>query len=111
MYSPRRGRGKKFRRSDAYSAWITQAHLHWLEQRPVSPLKRVSGYYWLHIVLYPPDKRWRDIDNLIKGVSDFLQKASIIDNDRFSRRVWLDWGGADEAPLGCRVYVRPWQSK
>jgi len=35
----------------------------------------------IHIVLYPPDKRLRDIDNNVKPILDVLQKFRIIKND------------------------------
>lgn len=35
----------------------------------------------MNILVYPPDKRKRDIDNLIKIVADSLQDARIYEND------------------------------
>jgi len=47
-----------------------------------------------------------DADNAIKMVVDYLRLVEIIENDspKHMRRVVVEWG---EAPLGCRVTVRP----
>lgn len=35
----------------------------------------------VHLTAYPPDRRKRDIDNLLKGVLDSLEKAGVYEND------------------------------
>lgn len=94
--------------SAAYAAWRTQAYLHWLEQRMLCPVRNIPGFYFLEMWTYPPDLRWRDMGNLEKGVNDFLQATGIIDNDRMMRRFHHEWADQNDAPLGCRLYVRPW---
>jgi Holliday junction resolvase RusA-like endonuclease len=46
-----------------------------------------------------------DIDNCLKPLLDYLQRVTIIENDRLCRRLVVDWGPLE---LGCRVAVRPW---
>ncbi len=48
--------------------------------------KRVS----MHIEAYPPDKRCRDIDNLLKITLDSLQEAKIYENDNQVERILLE---------------------
>jgi crossover junction endodeoxyribonuclease RusA len=43
--------------------------------------KRVEGRLRVQIIVNPPDKRARDLDNLIKLPLDCLQKAGVIVND------------------------------
>jgi hypothetical protein len=46
-----------------------------------------------------------DCDNPIKPLLDYLQRVMIIENDRWCRRLVVDWGPVE---LGCRVVVKPW---
>jgi hypothetical protein len=48
-----------------------------------------------------------DCDNTIKMVVDYLCAVEVIEDDspRHMRRLVVEWG---EAPLGCRVTVRPY---
>lgn len=41
----------------------------------------VGGRIKIELGAYPPDKRARDLDNLLKCVLDSLQEARIIEND------------------------------
>lgn len=43
--------------------------------------RSLSGKLAVHITAYPPDRRRRDIDNLLKAVLDSLQHAEVIDDD------------------------------
>jgi len=47
-----------------------------------------------------------DADNAVKMVVDYLRLVEVIENDspKHMRRVVVEWG---DAPLGCRVTVRP----
>jgi crossover junction endodeoxyribonuclease RusA len=45
---------------------------------------------FLHIEAYPPDKRCRDIDNLLKITLDALQEARVYENDNQVCRILLE---------------------
>jgi crossover junction endodeoxyribonuclease RusA len=49
--------------------------------REQSAGKRVDGRLKVMILVNPPDRRARDLDNLIKLPLDCLQKAGVITND------------------------------
>ncbi len=49
-----------------------------------------------------PDKRRRDIDNVIKPILDTLQKAKIIENDSLVHRLVAVWA---HDVVGCRVEI------
>jgi crossover junction endodeoxyribonuclease RusA len=57
----------------------------------------------VHIELYPPDRRKRDADNLLKAVNDSLQHGEAFHDD--SQIVWLLVEKAEIVP-GGKVIVR-----
>lgn len=50
-----------------------------LEKKPIKAIYKI----------YPPDKRLRDADNLIKATQDSLVKAGIITDDRYIKRFYV----------------------
>jgi hypothetical protein len=69
------------------------------------PYPRIKGAYEL-LVKFPIDEfTLFDGQNCVKALSDWLQRVEIIENDRYERRLVVEWG---EAPVGCRVRIRPW---
>lgn len=65
------------RRTDEYLAWLDEAGWRVKEQRAGS----IQGPYKISINAVRPDKRHRDLDNLIKPTSDLLQHVGVIAND------------------------------
>lgn len=57
----------------------------------------VPGPYHLTITATRPDRRRRDIDNLIKPVSDALCAAGVVDDDSAALSVYAAW--RDDAPV------------
>jgi crossover junction endodeoxyribonuclease RusA len=64
----------------------------------------VTGPYTLRIQAGRPDKRKRDIDNLIKPVSDALVNAGIVEGDHLCQEVTACWL---PGVAGVRVLVLP----
>jgi crossover junction endodeoxyribonuclease RusA len=98
-----RGSGKHVYRSPEYINWLTQAGFAWMTQKSKSKTKRIEGEYEFHATVYPPDKRKRDLGNLEKVLQDFAQQAGIIEDDHFCRKITLEYGGPEDAPLGARL--------
>lgn len=46
-----------------------------------SRVQRVEGRLRVRVTAYPPDRRARDLDNLLKAPLDALQHCGIIDDD------------------------------
>ena len=91
---------KGMRRTDSYNRWLHCAGWAVRTQRP----KKISGLYKLTIQAVRPDKRRRDIDNLIKPISDLLQTLGIVKDDCDCEMVSARWVTAGE---GVSVLVEP----
>lgn len=74
--------GRKFQKA-ARAAIIEQLRA---VPRPSSELAEV------HIVLYPPDQRRRDIDNYNKALFDALTQTGIWEDDSQVKRMLVEWG-------------------
>lgn len=93
--------------SAEYKAWLDEAYVAWLKQRNQLSVKSVKGRYRITISAYPPDKRQRDLGNLEKVVSDFLQTISVIEDDSLAREITLRWGSDRTLIGGVYVTVSP----
>lgn len=78
---------KGMRMSDQYRIWINEALWTIKAQRP----GKIDGPYKLAIHAPRPDKRARDIDNLIKPISDALECAGVVRNDSDCEMVTARW--------------------
>lgn len=52
-----------------------------VRSRYYEPVSRFTGPVQINIILSPPDKRRRDIDNPIKQILDALQDANVLEDD------------------------------
>ena len=100
-----RHRGGRGYLSERYKAWQKEAGQEWLAQRKNQP-KAISGRYGAILIFTKPDKRKRDLDNLIKGVKDFLVDMAVIDDDNLCEKLYVRWGTKKEAPLGSKVILK-----
>lgn len=60
----------------------------------------IPGPYTLHMIV--EDTAALDLGNTEKAVSDMLQVMGIITNDKFARRIVLEWGDI----IGCEVTIQ-----
>lgn len=56
----------------------------------VSRLKKLEGRLSMQIFAYPPDKRKRDLDNLIKVLQDSLQKSGLFNDDSQIDKLYIE---------------------
>ena len=64
----------------------------------------IKGPYALSILAKRPDKRRRDIDNLIKPISDLLMTVGVIEDDSDCDLVSARWVTIGD---GVRVLITP----
>lgn len=84
-------------RSRKYTDWIVNADAMLLAQKP---LPKIAGHFSV-IVTLDQSKRRGDADNRLKPVLDQLQRAGIIEDDKYADKVAVLWGEAD----GCSVQL------
>lgn len=94
--NPRTGRPIHYR-DKKYVAWIVEADRMLLAQKP---LPKITGHFSV-IVTLDKSKRRGDADNRLKPVLDQLERAGIIENDKYADKVAVLWGEAD----GCSVQL------
>jgi len=94
--------------SDEYKAWINEAYVSWLQQRNQLSVKSVHGRYSITVYANPPDKRRRDLGNLEKVISDFLQTVAVVDDDSMACRILLEWDEVETASGSVRVFISPY---
>lgn len=96
--------GKNVHLAPSYVKWRDEANALLMTKRGWM-MHRIAGQFSVELALSPPKGHIRgDLDNRIKAVLDFLQRATIVANDKHCQSIHAYWG---EAPLGCRVTVRP----
>jgi len=86
-------------RSPRYMQWLTAAGWEIKAQKP----GHIRGNYFLRVDVERKDRRRRDIDNLIKSVSDALVQNGVVTDDSLAERITIGWS---DKVSGCRVTVR-----
>lgn len=86
-----RGKVKGAYLSEEYKAWKLESGGEWLKQRSRLPVRSIKGPYHLLIMVMRPDKKRRDLGNLEKVVSDFLQDMGIIEDDCLAESITMEW--------------------
>jgi len=76
-------------KSAEYSSWLKAALWEIASQRP----GKIEGPYSLSIAAqrHWRSKRARDIDNIIKPLSDSLVKAGVVEDDCLAEKVTAQW--------------------
>jgi crossover junction endodeoxyribonuclease RusA len=90
--------GKKVYRDPKYMEWRKQAG--W-QMKLNGSYNRLDGYFSATLVLSPPDKRRRDLDNVIKPIFDLLQDLQWIKNDYLCEDLHVKWNRT--LPVGVIV--------
>lgn len=100
----RHGKGRVYRSAE-YKKWIILADQQVLAGKFLRGHHTIDGPFEAHILL--SSERGRiDCDNSAKILLDWAQSRSLISNDKFARRVTIEWVTASKAPVGCRLIIR-----
>jgi crossover junction endodeoxyribonuclease RusA len=87
--------------AERYQTWKRDADNRFLANRKA--WRSIKGPFKATVV-FAKEKRGRsDLDNRVKALMDWLQRAAIIENDSLCESLSVSWG---YAPEGCRVKLR-----
>lgn len=78
---------KGMRKSDEYAKWLTDAGWLVKQQKPGS----IQGPYAISLLAARPDKRKRDLGNLLKATEDLLQSVGVIRDDADCELISMRW--------------------
>lgn len=87
------GSNRKLYRSPDYQVW--RKAVMW-QLSVQAKFNQVDVPYKLTIRAVRPDKRKRDLDNIIKALSDILESSGIIKNDSLAQHIDIAW--VEEGP-------------
>lgn len=79
--------GATIHKSSKYSKWLRDAGLIAISQRPPG----IVGSYKISIQATRPDKRRRDLDNILKPISDLLMSVGVIGDDSDCEMISARW--------------------
>lgn len=87
-------------RTDAYDQWLRDAG--WLAKAQLikASHRSVQGPYKLTMQAVRPDKRRRDLGNLLKATEDLLVSIRVIEDDSLSECITMRW-----VTVGDGIYV------
>ena len=88
------------RKSSSYVTWLALAAIEARKQ----PFSRVEGQYKISIQAARPDKRRRDLDNLLKPISDLLTQIGAIADDSLCDMLTARWVTTGD---GIEVRIEP----
>ena len=80
------GRGRVYR-TNIYKQWLEECS--WMIKTQTK--ESVPRDYILQIAAKRPDKRRRDLDNLLKATNDLLVRTGVISDDNFCRAIVAEW--------------------
>lgn len=87
-------RGRKYKRAVADAILIQRPERFTLRQNVEA-----------EIILYPPDKRRRDIDNYAKAILDALEGTGVLENDCIIKKISVSWA-LDSSGEGAKVCLK-----
>jgi crossover junction endodeoxyribonuclease RusA len=95
----RTARGRVYR-SDTYSAWLDAVYI--IIKQQMRGQLAITGRFELKVRARRPDKRRRDIDNILKALADGLVKCGVIEDDHLCEGIDIRWVDAGDP---CEVEI------
>jgi Holliday junction resolvase RusA-like endonuclease len=90
-------------KSEEYRDWIKLNDAQYLAQSAGRGWRTITGPYHLTILATAPDNRRRDLANLEKATSDFLQHAGAVKDDCNCRVLHMAWIKGPGSGVTCTV--------
>ena len=89
----------------------TQEYKRWQDEAAMAVLVnkvcgKIDGAYAIHVEIDRPDKRRRDLSNLLKSIEDFCVLQGFVEDDSLCTSIKMKWTDAIEGRPGpCRVWL------
>lgn len=96
---------RNVRMGGKYLKWQTENDKLVMAQR--LRFKTIMGAFTSEIILDEYKYGGFDLDNGIKAILDYCQRIDAIENDKFNRRLLVEWG---KTTYGCKVILKPWEN-
>ena len=90
-------------KSKEYRQWLKSCHAYvWFKHQDHDMIKVP---YRLDVIYTPPNKVRQDLDNICKGISDLLELAEVVENDKLCHQIYLELAPARRAQNHVLVRV------
>ena len=98
LYANVPGKGRV--RTKRYLTWLNAAG--WAIKQTKPKPKKIKGNYSLWLYCERPDRRRRDLGNMLKAIEDILVEHGIIADDSFAADIHCYWAGTG---YECQVQI------
>jgi crossover junction endodeoxyribonuclease RusA len=90
-------------KSAEYRAWLTEAYAAVLM---TNPRPKVAGPYRMTLTADRPDRRRRDLSNLLKATEDALVHCQVVEDDSLAQSIHMSWSDVSpQSPGQIRVRI------
>ena len=93
--------GKRTYRTNKYTSWAAEA-AEYLSGQDI-PSKPIAHPVKIEMAVGRPDRRRRDIDNLVKSVLDIICQNNILEDDHWVHDLNVYWS---EEIVGCQIIIK-----
>lgn len=100
----RSGKGRVYKSAE-YKKWLIAADQQVMVGKVLRGHRTIDGPFEANILLNSELCRG-DADNRAKILLDYAQSRELISNDRFARRILIEWVQPSKAPVGCKLILR-----
>lgn len=100
LYRNVQGRGRV--KTEKYKDWLLRAGL--IVSAQLKSNERIEGPYGLRLRAYRPDKRRRDLSNLLKATEDLLVALGVVEDDSLCQSIEAEWA-KEQSNNGIKVWL------
>ena len=96
-------KGKGLVKTKEYRAW--QDANAWIIRQQIG-MEKIEGQFEIHLVFERPDRRKRDLDNLIKSSLDCIVNARVVNDDHLCQKLTAEWVNRYGRTVHCEIISR-----
>lgn len=101
LFTPVKGKG--IIKTKEYRAW--QDSNAWIIRQQIG-LEKINGQFEIHLIFERPDRRKRDLDNLIKASLDCIVNARVVEDDHLCQKITAEWVNRHGRTVFCELVGR-----